>query len=890
MYRTKLLAGATALALASTVVPASAQEGNDGLEEIVVTATKFSTNLMDTPIAVSAFSEEELDRLNISNVKDLNNLVPNMSIMVDVESNAPIITLRGVRSTNTTEWGDPAVGVHYDGIYSPRPQGALALMFDIERVEVLRGPQGTLFGRNSTVGTANIISKKPQFDAFAGRVTAEVGRFNQQSIKGVLNIPLSDRFAVRAAVFSEQQDSNMTGYYDPNQWDQRYLEEMGYTPDTLTPTDTASTEAGNNFDFRFFFRDQLYEEIPADPSDFYNSRDNTGLRLSAYWKPTEDLVWLLTFERYRDQSAGGINARDCARIANRPADVNGGTCTDIWGSEDDFVAYVNVPGLNDMTLDSYRSTLVYNLTDDIEFTYNLGYQSQERSGQIDLDQGYYFWDQMLKWVDTDYDSWSHELQFKSRGDGKLQWVAGYFNFEEDNYMNGQYHGSMGGVSLWLQPERVVKSEAFYAQGTFALTEKLYLTLGARRTEDSKEDVGGHNYGCWGGCYPAEAWAMVPWGMINWGTFPDIESQDPALWEVTPIPRATLNAVPSTAFDNYDLNAYDWATDTTNDVYAEWSKTTWRVGLDYDMSDETMIYGYVANGYKGGGIGDVLYKPSDGTRFDTSYGPEEVVTYELGVKTRALDGALNLRANAFYSDYEGQQFTTWTIFDTEVIVEPDPATGIPIERIQEYGTFLTRNASDSRISGIELEAEWNAWDGGYIGGYFTTLDTEIESDYWKAWGTEAGQVFAGHYDSDLDTSLPWFRNLKGNDLAYAPRYSFTLNVSHTFNLPNGGTLSPFVNFHWEDESYVSIDNADKWELDPSVLNPGIDLDIYSDKRDAWHMLTLSLNYTSPEENWFAEAWAYNATNEDVNWWQGYSGNTPMAAKAQRTYGLRFGYNW
>jgi iron complex outermembrane receptor protein len=161
MYRTKLLAGATALALASTVVPASAQEGNDGLEEIVVTATKFSTNLMDTPIAVSAFSEEELDRLNISNVKDLNNLVPNMSIMVDVESNAPIITLRGVRSTNTTEWGDPAVGVHYDGIYSPRPQGALALMFDIERVEVLRGPQGTLFGRNSTVGTANIISRTP---------------------------------------------------------------------------------------------------------------------------------------------------------------------------------------------------------------------------------------------------------------------------------------------------------------------------------------------------------------------------------------------------------------------------------------------------------------------------------------------------------------------------------------------------------------------------------------------------------------------------------------------------------------------------------------------------------------------------------------------------------
>jgi iron complex outermembrane receptor protein len=287
---------------------------------------------------------------------------------------------------------------------------------------------------------------------------------------------------------------------------------------------------------------------------------------------------------------------------------------------------------------------------------------------------------------------------------------------------------------------------------------------------------------------------------------------------------------------------------------------------------------------------VIYKISDGSRFDTSYDEEEVITYELGIKTKALDGSLNLRANAFYSDYENQQFTAWTIFDTVPIVEPDPETGVPIERIQEYGTFLTRNASNSRIYGLELEAEWNAWDNGFIGGYFTTLDTEITSDYWKSWGTEAGQVFAGHYDSDLDESLPWFRNLKGNNLAYSPKYSFTLNVSHDFMLANGGTISPYLNFHWESESYVSIDNTDKWNLDPSVLNPGIDLDIYSDKRDSWAMATFSVNYLSADENWFAEAYVYNLTDEDVNWWQGYSGNTPMAAKAQRAYGMRFGYSW
>lgn len=90
--------------------------------------------------------------------------------------------------------------------------------------------------------------------------------------------------------------------------------------------------------------------------------------------------------------------------------------------------------------------------------------------------------------------------------------------------------------------------------------------------------------------------------------------------------------------------------------------------------------------------------------------------------------------------------------------------------------------------------------------------------------------------------------------------------------------------------MSIDNTDKWDLDPSVLNPNIDLSVYSDQRDAWGMATFSINYLSPEENWFAEAFVYNVTDEDVNWWQGYSGNTPMAAKAQRSFGMRFGYSW
>ena len=853
------------------------------LEEVVVTATKFATNLMDTPIAVSAFEQEYLDKLGITNVRDLVNVVPNMSIMTDVESMAPIITMRGVRSTNTTEWGDPAVGIHYDGIYSPRPQGALALMFDVERVEVLRGPQGTLFGRNSTVGTVNIISKKPVFDVWEGSAEVELGRWNQRKFKGVLNIPVTSTFGLRAAVFAEKRDSNLKGYYDPNQWDLRYLEEAGFE---FVPTDSAVNPAANTWDFQNFFRDQLYEEVKADPSNFYNNVDQYAARVTAHWEPSDDISWTVSLDRFRDKSAQGINQRDCDRIKNRPVEINGGSCDDIWGNSNNFIAYVNVPGKLDMTQDSVRSHFVWQINEDLEFNYNAGWANQERTGQIDLDQGYYLWDQMLKWVDTDYTATSHELQLKGESEN-LTWVAGYFNFKEDNYMNGQYHGAMGGVSLWLQPERVIKSEALFAQGTYGLTDKLFLTLGGRYTEDTKQDKGGRNFGCWGGdCHP-EAWAMVRWDLIDWGTFP---GGNEAFFETSAIPRATLNALPS---DYYDYPNELFNIDTFNDVKDDWSKTTWRIGLDYDISPDTMVYAYVANGYKAGGIGDVIIKQSDGERFDTSYDEEQVVTYEVGIKTKVLDGKMNLRANFFYSDYEDQQFTQWTIYDVYEVEVIDPETGLPAIEDQDLGTFLTRNASNSRIYGLELETEWNAWENGFVSGYLTFLDTEITSDYWKSWGTEPGQVFKGHYEIAVapeDAGVPWYRNLKGNELAYSPAASFTLNISHNFVLDSGGTITPFMNVHWESSSYVGIDNTDKWDLDPSVLNDGIDLDIYSDKRDSWYMAMVSLNYTAPEGNWFSEAYVWNLTDEDVNWWQGYAGTTPTASKAQRTYGIRFGYIW
>ena len=116
-----------------------ADESAEEIETVIVTATRRETDLMDTPLAVSAITNEELVKYGLSNIKDLSYAIPGLSIQNQTDTNAPIITLRGVRSNNVTEVGDPAVGIHVDGVYAARPQAAAALMFDLERAELLRG-------------------------------------------------------------------------------------------------------------------------------------------------------------------------------------------------------------------------------------------------------------------------------------------------------------------------------------------------------------------------------------------------------------------------------------------------------------------------------------------------------------------------------------------------------------------------------------------------------------------------------------------------------------------------------------------------------------------------------------------------------------------------------
>ncbi|WP_444913653.1 TonB-dependent receptor [Microbulbifer sp. TRSA007] len=867
-----------AIAMANVaVVSAWAQEDSQqdddwALEEVTVTATKRETNLMDTPVAISAFTQEELDRQGIKNVKDLGNTIPNVDIGYDASQSSPVISMRGVRSTNTTEFGDPAVGLHFDGIYSSRPQSAMAMMFDSERVEAMRGPQGTLYGRNSTVGAINVISKRPVIDEFEGSVGVELGRWNQELVKGVINIPVSDTFALRASFMDETRDSYLTGYYDVNQWDNRYIDADSVGASVLSDDASKTFIQANNAEGA-----TDYQLVRADADDFYGNVDQQAVRIGALWEPTDDISWYAVAEHYQDSSAGGINTIDCEKAEQREDGVN---CETYYGSgADEYTVAVNVPGELDLTMTSFRSNFRWDFSDTMAFVYNTGYAVQERSNLIDIDAGRNTWDMSMSITDSENVSYSHELQLQSTGDGPLQWITGLFYFHETTDLNGYFLASLSDATFWRQPDRTIEAGAIFAQGTYDLTDTLHLTVGGRYTEDQKSDEGGNNLSC------VRDWSY-PWGGDEYGCFPAYD-QD------------TFNTFSANHFADSSI----YTVDTYNDASQSWDSSDFRIGLDYDLTDEVMLYAYVASGFKSGGLGDVVIQyeqdpdtaeyiyDDEGNRvvqqvIDTSYDEEKVITWELGAKGTFLDGRLNLASTFFFSDYKDMQLaapdTAYSFYAIER--EGENAGDITTE---PYVVYLTKNAASAEIMGLELEFDWAPYPNGRISGFATWMQTEITSDFWNRWNFNNQSLFEiSDYGLAHDNSNEeLFRNLKGNELPVSPEFSFTINYDHTFELAHGGAIIPFVGIHWEDDSYLTYWNVDKHDF------PVGDTSAYDDSRDSFWMVNASVKYVSPDDQWNVEAYGNNLTDEVVPYYaDGSDGLVSGPFSTPMSYGVRFNYNF
>jgi len=227
------------------------------LEEIVVTAQKREEGLQDTPIAVTAFTAAALDDKNIDNIAQLANFTPNLvfdtASPVSGLSSGAVVFIRGIGNTDFSLTTDPGVGTYVDGVYISRSAGGVLNVLDVERIEVLRGPQGTLFGRNTIGGAINIISRKPA-DELGGTVELSVGNYNRKNIRASIDIPLADNLLSTFAVSSKQSD----GYVD------RVLmgDELGDI-DKLSFRGSVVFEPSESWDFQLSYDSTQIDEASA---------------------------------------------------------------------------------------------------------------------------------------------------------------------------------------------------------------------------------------------------------------------------------------------------------------------------------------------------------------------------------------------------------------------------------------------------------------------------------------------------------------------------------------------------------------------------------------------------------------------------------------------------
>lgn len=651
--KTPLLWVAVAAASLGISVPASAQ--NDAadriFEEVVVTARQREERAQTVPIPITALSAEQLVTRNLMEVRDLEKLSPNTSIDYSaVNGNAIQVFIRGIGQTNWAATQDPKIGMYVDGVYFSRPQGALVDFNDVERVEVLRGPQGTLFGRNTTAGLIHIINNRPSTDGFESDITLGAGNDGQSNYGLVVNAPLSENWAARLALSGQQADGVMIN--------------------SFTGKDRGNEDSTNA---RFALRYQG-DKLDAQLSYTNFEADERGPLGSCTWHATDDPFVALgrggvlslatifgTFSSVRENCIG--TTRDVSIDTTNDENIRADVDNVVLNLSYDF---------GSLTLDSITSKR------DIEhFSGTWGWVMGNGPGS-----------NMLEILNNygDTEAMSQEIRLSGVSDS-VEWVVGAYWFEEETdesldvplfrdvmapdpavwplfYAPDGAGGTLGAAALGAQLygsrsqtyDVTNENQAFFAEVTFSLNEKWDLTVGARRTNDDRD-------------------------------FTRIQTlfngQPDAFYFCPGMPVVEL--APGVVAAGSDRCRQT----------VSYSKTTPRVIASYQASDDVMFYGSYSLGYSSGGFNqDTRMRP---------YLPETADNYEFGMKSDLLDGRMRFNATVFHNEYKNQQLTVGRLVDgqpTADLINAQQATlsGVEIETMARLSDSLTFTATMGYIRG------------------------------------------------------------------------------------------------------------------------------------------------------------------------------------------------
>ncbi|MCG8369968.1 MAG: TonB-dependent receptor [Proteobacteria bacterium] len=870
--------GAIAAAAVALAAPAAAQESGLQLEEIVVVAQKREQNIMDVPVAITAVTGTQIEQSGIKDMIDLQLNVPGLIVGGSQTTTTSNFSVRGIGSTSNNFGVESSVGLYVDGVYRSRQSSMINELVDVQAVEVLRGPQGTLFGKNTAAGAIQVRTVAPSTDSTDAFLDVTAGTLDLLRISGATNIPLSDNLAFRGTFFSSQRD----GYVDNHIYD---LSGQG-------PLLTVQDDLFNDRD-RFGLRLQLG----------YDNGDDFDLRIIGDYSEIDEVCCVgtsrvdsLLSHGTLEQFGVGVPGPDFLRMslgsivftdfpypavlptapavgANIPLPPN--VITGV--SWDDYVTSVNFPPVS-QNEDSGLSVEFNKDYDNFTLTSVTAWRSFDTFDRIDAD----FTDTSIaeRTNDASQESISQELRLAGTFGDDNNWLVGAYYFAQDIDSNTRTIGGTqlqayadlgqsGGLTLLRDAVTAVSQAtgglvppgaepfpagafandnvtqdhsgyALFGQVDWALSDAVTLTLGARYTDETKD-------------------IDAVYTQTNPGTFRFDEDESPVeigtaialfqMWAAggmvgLPPDLSPLLAVTDPGWAAWTLPPFS-PRPNVNETLKD-DQVTGTVKLTWFPSDGTMLYASYATGFKSGGTNAdrIEFDPDDPSNplFSQLFDAETSKSFEIGFKGDIGD-RLRVSAAVYQTDFEDFQANTF-----------------------EGSGFILRNAGDLEIKGIELEWLWQPFDNTSVTGYFA----RNEGEYITFLNGVAWDATPFHF------SIPDDGNRSGESLPYNPENRYMVALTQDF--PMGGNNLFFrAEYAWADETATDGDN------DPLTI------------MDDFGILNLRLGLEIDDWNSTVTLWGRNVTDE--RYWNG-SFDPPLLDNGRlnsypsevATYGITFRKLW
>jgi iron complex outermembrane receptor protein len=786
-----VLAGVTAALLAAQVYAA---EG--ALEEIVVTAQKRAENVQDVPIAVSAFTAETLQERAVTSVAQISDISPNVTLDAGTpfSGTSAVISayIRGIGSNDFAFNIDPGVGIYLDGVYLARSVGANQDLPDVERIEVLKGPQGTLFGRNTIGGAISIVTHEPGKEfSFRGDVTT--GSFRLMQVRGTMDIPLSDTLRTSVTYSTKRRDGYMTRIPFPGF--------AGYNEEPITAFKAAGygsagdTEGGDdawNARVKLVWDNggRLKATLAGDHAEIHQGQIANSL-ISTFGGVFAGTYNCAIAGIAADPSCGGgpppfvyQHARgglaslfDLAPIFG--VNVDGNPYNDRLPYDDRFLTgdedktYANGNNFSKLKNEGMAGTLDFDLTDNVALRSVTSFRQLYWQTGMDLDGS------PLNFLHTSFSMYqrqfSQELQLLgSAFDGKLNYVGGLYYFKESGNLHDFVTFAEGLLQVDGPNNLATENYAAFGQLDFRPTDLIGITIGGRYTKEKKDFEG----------FQSDANGLT-YKILNLVGVPPCASIDPIseacrIAAEFPNPGEPLRYYPA-GVNHKDFNNFSP-----------------KVGVQLHFTDDIMAYASYSEGYKTGGWTTRLSNPLPTA---PDFDEEKAKTIEVGLKSQFLDHRLQVNAAVFTTKYDGIQLN-----------------------FQQGVSPTIQNAGDARIKGAELELTAAPVSGftvnaslGYLDAYYTDV-------------LVPAQVAANPFQAGV---------FPGADLPKTPKFKANLSPRYEFNVANGAAVILLGDWThtakmWNDterayllerpktdvfNASVTYRTTDHWELSVGATNIG-----------------------------------------------------------------------